>query len=100
MSKNKKKKKKKYTPHKHKTLFEFSMDYIHKRITDDLPYMYSAVALAMWSLVDGNEEEKYDAIIDLIGKSGAIWNDVVENNRNIIEVCEEVTSIDMREHVG
>lgn len=76
------------------------MDYIHKRIRDDLPYMYSAVALAMWSLVDGNEEEKYDAIIDLIGKSGAIWNDIVENNEDIIEVCKQVTSIDMREHVG
>ena len=41
-----KKQKKHYTPKKQKNLLDFSLNYIHQRITNDLPYMYSAVALA------------------------------------------------------
>lgn len=103
MGKNKKKQKQKqkqYIPKKQNRLLEFSLDYIHERITNDLPYMYSAVALAVWDLVDGTEEEKYDAVMDMIQKSSAIWNDVVENGKDIVEECERITGICIRDVVS
>ena len=76
-----------------------SLNLINDRIRKDLPYMYSAVALAMWNLVDGDEEEKYDAIMDLIQMSSAIWNDVVENEKDVVEECRRITGIDIRKQV-
>lgn len=99
MGKNKKKHKH-YTPKKQNGILNASMKYIHTRITNDLPYMYSAVALAVWDLVDGTEEEKYDAVMDMIQKSSAIWNDVVENNKDIVEECEKITGICIRDVVS
>ena len=100
MGKNKKKhKNKQYTPKKDNRILSASLEYIHTRITNDLPYMYSAVALAVWDLVEGSEEEKYDAVMDMIQKSSAIWNDVVENNKDIVEECEKITGISMRDEV-
>ena len=98
MGKNKKKHKQ-YTPKKQNGILNASLEYIHTRITNDLPYMYSAVALAVWDLVDGTEEEKYDAVMDMIQKSSAIWNDVVENGKDIVEECEKITGISMRDEV-
>lgn len=95
-----KNKKKHYIPKKQNNLLKFSLDYIHERITNDLPYMYSAVALAMWNLVDGNEEEKYNAIMEMIEESNVIWNDVVENGKDIVEECERITGICIRDEVS
>ena len=89
-------KKKNYIPKKQNRLLKASLNLINDRIKKDLPYMYSAVALAMWKLVDGDEEEKYDAIMDLIQMSSAIWNDVVENEKDVVEECRRITGIDIR----
>ena len=100
MGKNKKKHKhKQYTPKKDNRILSASLEYIHTRITNDLPYMYSAVALAVWDLVEGSEEEKYDAVMDMIQKSSAIWNDVVKNEKDIVEECERITGICIRDVV-
>ena len=93
------KKNKQYIPKKQNNLLKFSLDYIHERITNDLPYMYSAVALAMWNLVEGSDEEKYDAIMDMIAESSRVWNDIVENGKDIVEECERVTGICIRDEV-
>ena len=95
----KKKKIKNYTPKKCNGILNASLDYIHDRIEKDLPYMYSAVALALWELVDGNEEEKYDAVMDMIQKSSAIWNDVIISGKDIVEECERITGICIRDEV-
>lgn len=92
-------KKKNYIPKKQNRLLNASLNLINDRIKKDLPYMYSAVALAMWNLVDGDEEEKYDAIMDLIQMSSAIWNDVVENEKDVVEECRRITGIDIRKQV-
>lgn len=92
-------KKKHYIPKKQNRLLNASLNLINDRIKKDLPYMYSAVALAMWKLVDGDEEEKYDAIMDLIQMSSAIWNDVVENEKDVVEECRRITGIDIRKQV-
>ena len=92
-------KKKNYIPKKQNRLLNASLNLINDRIKKDLPYMYSAVALAMWNLVDGYEEEKYDAIMDLIQMSSAIWNDVVENEKDVVEECRRITGIDIRKQV-
>ena len=92
-------KKKNYIPKKQNRLLKASLNLINDRIKKDLPYMYSAVALAMWNLVDGDEEEKYDAIMDLIQMSSAIWNDVVENEKDVVEECRRITGIDIRKQV-
>ena len=92
-------KKKNYIPKKQNRLLKASLNLINDRIKKDLPYMYSAVALAMWKLVDGDEEEKYDAIMDLIQMSSAIWNDVVENEKDVVEECRRITGIDIRKQV-
>ena len=92
-------KKKNCIPKKQNRLLKASLNLINDRIKKDLPYMYSAVALAMWKLVDGDEEEKYDAIMDLIQMSSAIWNDVVENEKDVVEECRRITGIDIRKQV-
>ena len=91
--------KRNYIPKKHNRILKASLNLIHDRVRKDLPYMYSAVALAMWNLVDGDEEEKHDAIMDLIQMSSAIWNDVVQNDKDIVEECEKITGIDIRMQV-
>lgn len=92
-------KKKNYIPKKQNRLLNASLNLINDRIKKDLPYMYSAVALAMWNLVDGDEEEKYDAIMELIQMSSEIWNDVVENEKDVVEECRRITGIDIRKQV-
>ena len=92
-------KKKNYIPKKQNRLLNASLNLINDRIKKDLPYMYSAVALAMWKLVDGDEEEKYDAIMELIQISSGIWNDVVENEKDVVEECRRITGIDIRKQV-
>ena len=94
-----KKKKKQYTPKKQKTIFNFSMNYVNQRTSKDLPNMYSAVALALWNLVEGDETDKYNAIMEMIEKSSEIWNDVVENGKDISIECENVTGINIRNYV-
>lgn len=78
---------------------EASLKMIHDKIKKDLPYIYSAIALATWNLVDGDEEEKHDAVVDLINMSSVIWNEVLENGKDIVEECERITGIDIRKSV-
>ena len=101
MGKNKKKHKhKQYIPKKENRFLNASLDYIHTRITNDLPYMYSAIALAMWNILDETDEEKVQDINTLLNESQMIWNDIVENGKNIVEECERITGFCMTEVVN
>lgn len=93
-----KKKKQHYKPSK-KSMMKFSLEYIHDRISKNLPYVYSAIALAMWNLYEGTDEEKHDAIMELIQESGRVWNDIVENEKNVIDECERITGVSIRDEV-
>ena len=92
------KKKKHYKPN-NKTMMDFALEYIHTRITNDLPYMYSAVALALWNVLDETDEEKEEDIKVIIDESMRVWNDIVENGKDILEECERITGFCMKEEV-
>ena len=81
----------KYTHRK----MEVACDYLHKRIKLMLPYVYSAITLALWNILDETEEEKTEDIATLINESQRIWNECVDNNKNIVEWCEEVTGFNI-----
>lgn len=70
--------------------------YLHGRIKLVLPYIYSAIALALWNVLDESNEEKERDITTLINESQIIWNQCVEEGKNIVDWCEEVTGIDVR----
>ena len=93
-----KNKKKHYKPN-NKTMMDFALEYIHNRITNDLPYMYSAVALALWNVLDETDEEKEEDIRSIIEESMRVWNDIVANGKDILEECEKITGFCMKEEV-
>ena len=74
--------------------------YLHNRIKLVLPYIYSAIALALWNVLDESEEEKERDIATLINESQIIWDRCVEENKNIVDWCEEVTGFDIRNSVS
>lgn len=75
-------------------------NYLHQRIKLVLPYIYSAIALALWNILDEPEEEKYNNIAMLIEESQIIWNKCVEDGKNIVDWCEEITGFDIRNGVS
>ena len=75
-------------------------NYLHQRIKLVLPYIYSAIALALWNVLDESDEEKERDIATLINESQIIWNKCVEENKNIVDWCEEVTGFDIRNSVS
>lgn len=88
-----------YIPKKRNRILEASLKFIHDRIQKDLPYMYSAVSIAVYNLVDGDEEEKTQAVIKMIEESNRVWQEVIENGKDVIEECEKITGIDIRKSV-
>ena len=93
-----KNKKKHYKP-SNKAMMGYALDYIHDRIVKNLPYVYSAIALAMWNVLDETDDEKHEDIMTLINESMVVWNDIVENGKDVVEECEKVTGISMRDAV-
>ena len=84
-------------PHYRK--MERACDYLHKRIKTILPYIYSAIVLAMWEILDETDDEKTQDIQMLLNKSSEIWNECVENGIDVIEKCQEDTGFDIRQEV-
>lgn len=75
-------------------------NYLHLRIKQVLPYIYSAMALALWNVLDETEDEKVEDIATLISESQEIWTECVNSGRNIVEWCEEVTGFDIKGSVS
>lgn len=71
-------------------------NYIKDSIDKTLPYMYSAVALALWNVLDETDEEKRQDIATLINESQIVWTECVNEGKSIIDLCEEVTGFDIR----
>lgn len=71
-------------------------NYLKDRINKTLPYMYSAIALAMWNVLDETDEEKREDIATLINESQVVWNECVNEGRDIVDWCEEITGFDIR----
>ena len=71
-------------------------NYLKDRIDKTLPYMYSAIALSLWNVLDETDEEKREDIATIINESQIVWNECVNEDKNIIDWCEEVTGFDIR----
>lgn len=91
--------KKKIKTKHNKSGMDAACNYLHMRIKQILPYIYSAIALALWNVLDESEEEKSNDIITLIVELQNIWTECINNNKNILEWCEEVTGINIKDSV-
>ena len=90
--------KKHYKKH-NKSMMDFALDYIQDRIKKYLPYMYAAVALALLNILDETDEEKQEDIARLINESMLVWNDIVDNEKDVVEECERITGICIKDAV-
>lgn len=68
---------------------------IHKEINKILPNIYAAMAIALWNTLGMPDEEKQEAIEDIFSESQDIWCDCIDNDKNMLEMCEELTGIDV-----
>ncbi|MBO5921924.1 MAG: hypothetical protein J6Q48_06005 [Bacteroidaceae bacterium] len=71
-------------------------NYIKSRIVNVLPYIYAAIAIALWRKLDANDEDKIDMIEELIAESQTVWNESADSPESILEWCKELTGIDLR----
>ena len=74
-------------------------DYLKTSIDKTLPYVYSAIALALWRVLDESEDEKIEDISTIINESQIVWNECINEGKSIIDWCEEVTGFDIRNTV-
>ena len=75
---------------------ETECDYLHSRIKLVLPYIYSAIALALWNVLDETEEEKVKDIATLIQESQEIWEKCANEGISVVKLCEEITGFDIQ----
>lgn len=69
---------------------------IYKKANQITPEVYAAIAIALhrkhgWG---------YKRINDLFYESQIIWNECVNSNLNMAQMCEEETGIDVQRRVG
>ena len=76
--------------------FHAKKNYIDKKMPQILPQVYAALAIALWHNLDGNEEEKEEAIEDIFADSQEIWQECVESGEDMLERCKGETGIDLR----
>ena len=63
----------------------------------DTPQIYAAIVLALYRLLDVSEhEEKVEMIETVLSESQSIWFDAVENNKDILQMCEDESGICVR----
>lgn len=62
----------------------------------DTPQIYSAVAIALWRLLDEPEETKADAIRMIFAESQKVWFESIGKGIDIEELCEKETGIDIQ----
>lgn len=79
---------------------EAMLNYVKDRINKFLPYVYSSVAVALYRVLEGTEEEKIRDIITLIEESQSVWNESVNEGKDMAEWCMELTGIDVKGAVG
>lgn len=63
----------------------------------EVPQIYSAIALALWYSLDIKDEDERIAVIrSIFGDSQRILIQCVDEGLDVVQVCEDVTSICMR----
>lgn len=79
---------------KNKQLIEFCK-VLNARTADILPKLYSAFALALWEGLAMPEDEKVEAIKDVIATTQEIWQAHADDEIDILERCRELTGIEI-----
>ena len=59
----------------------------------DTPQIYSALAIALWNMLDMPENEKADAINDIFVESQKVWSDCIDKGIDIEKMCVDITGI-------
>lgn len=68
---------------------------LQRKIDETLPKMYAAMAIALWEGLDMPEDDKVEAIIDIFATSQALWQDCADNDKDIMQICKDLTGIDI-----
>lgn len=61
----------------------------------DTVQIYSAVAIALYNLLDGDHDEKVDSINQVFNESLKAWEEAIDKDKDIVDICKEVTGITM-----
>lgn len=70
-------------------------DNIARAAEKDTPQIYTALAIALYRLLDMPEDDKADAINSIFVESQEIWLDCVNKGININQFCIDETGIDI-----
>lgn len=62
----------------------------------DTPQIYSALAIALYRLLDMPDSDKTETINTIFAESQAIWIDCVERGLDMTQLCIDETGIDVR----
>lgn len=62
----------------------------------DTLQIYSALAIALWNMLDLPVGEKADAIEQIFAESQEVWIDCVNKGKDIEQLCFEKTGISIR----
>lgn len=68
---------------------------MHSKISDTLPKMYSAVAIALWECLDMSDDDKVEAIESIFTETQEIWQQCADGKIDILERCRELTGIEI-----
>lgn len=65
-------------------------------VQKDTPQIYSALAIALYRLLEIPEEEKAEAISVVFAESQKVWTECVDKGLDILELCQKETGIELR----
>lgn len=65
------------------------------KTSDIIPKLYSAFAIALWRGLDMSDDDKVEAIEDIISETQLIWQECADGRIDILEECRELTGIEI-----
>ena len=77
-------------------MFHAKKKYIDHKMPPLLNQIYASIALAIWNILDMQDEEKNEIIEAVFAESQSIWYDVAESGEDIMQLCEDITGIDLK----
>ena len=70
---------------------------IEKAAKKDTLQIYSSIVISLYRLLESeNHDEKIEMINTVLAESQTVWAEALDNNKDILELCEEETGIDLR----
>lgn len=72
------------------------MENVKAAADDIMPQIYSGIIIALWDLLEGDDDSKSEDINEVIVKSQEIWTESVMENKDIVQMCIDKTGFDIR----